>query len=170
MAPESAARFGSRPAAREADICCRGHTRRSDSSDVEEVMYQPVRRAGAPAFEALEGRQMLSVSVKVNFQPPGAPVPPGYVADTGTTYRDQGNGFTYGWDVANAASRDRNRLADQRYDTLIHTQSGGSRTWALKVPNGTYSVRLVAGDPSYNDSVFRFNLEGQLALSGTPTS
>jgi glucose/arabinose dehydrogenase len=130
-------------------------------------MSQPARQAGA---ELLEQRQLLSVAIKVNFQPPGAAVPAGYVADAGATYRDQGNGLTYGWDAANTAYRDRNRLADQRYDTLIHTQAGGSRTWALKVPNGAYSVHLVAGDPSYNDSVFRYNLEGQLALSGTPRS
>ena len=125
-------------------------------------------RAGfGPFSEPLEDRRLLSVSVKINFQPPTAPAPSGYIADKGTTYRDQGNGYTFGWDVPNTTYRDRNRVADQRYDTLIHT---GTRTWSLAVPNGTYTVRLVAGDASYYNSVYKFNLENQLALSGTPTS
>src|SRR6185503_19235649 len=36
--------------------------------------------------------------------------------------------------------------------------------------NGTYSVRLVAGDPSFFNSVYKFNVEGVLTVSGTPTS
>jgi hypothetical protein len=42
--------------------------------------------------------------------------------------------------------------------------------WELQVPNGSYRVRVVSGDPSYIDSVFRIQVEGVLALSGTPTS
>ena len=38
------------------------------------------------------------------------------------------------------------------------------------VPNGSYRVRVVAGDPGYFDSVFRINVEGVLTVSGTPTS
>ena len=122
--------------------------------------------------EPLEARRMLAVNVGINFQPPNRPVPAGYLPDVGRTYSDYGNGFTYGWDVANTAYRDRNNSLspDQRYDTLTHTQLYGNRTWALKVPNGTYSVRLVAGDPSDYGSTIRYNLEGTLALSGTTSS
>jgi N-acetylneuraminic acid mutarotase len=35
---------------------------------------------------------------------------------------------------------------DQRYDTIVHTQLYGTRTWEIAVPNGQYSVHLVAGD------------------------
>src|SRR5687768_8696119 len=56
-------------------------------------------------------------AAKVNFQPAGAPTPGGYVADTGATYGSRGNGYTYGWNANNSANtRDRNALADQRYD------------------------------------------------------
>ena len=122
--------------------------------------------------EPLEARRMLAVNVGINFQPPNRPVPAGYLPDVGRTYSDYGDGFTYGWDVANTAYRDRNNSLspDQRYDTLTHTQLYGNRTWALKVPNGTYSVRLVAGDPSDYGSTIRYNLEGTLALSGTTSS
>jgi glucose/arabinose dehydrogenase len=130
-------------------------------------MSRSLRPGGVPPLESLEARQLLSVNLKVNFQPPTAPVPSGYVADGGASYGVRGNGYSYGWDSANTSYRDRNRLSDQRYDTLIHMKG---RTWSVGVPNGTYKVHLVAGDPSYYDSVFRFNLEGQPALNGTPTS
>jgi glucose/arabinose dehydrogenase len=133
-------------------------------------MFQPSRAIGIPFFEPLENRRLLSVSVKVNFQPPSAAVPAGYVADVGSVYRNQGNGFTYGWDAVNTGYRDRNKTADQRYDTFNHTQAYGARTWSLQVPNGAYTVRLVAGDSSAYNSVYQYNLEGQLALSGTPTT
>ena len=38
---------------------------------------------------------------------------------------------------------------DQRYDTLVHTQLYGTRTWELAVPNGQYNVHIVGGDPDY---------------------
>lgn len=132
-------------------------------------MQHVSRPALAPILEPLENRRLLSVSVKINFQPPTAPVPSGYIADKGTAYRDQGNGYAFGWDAVNTGYRDRNVNADQRYDTLTHTQAYGARTWSLGVPNGSYTVRLVAGDPIAVNSVYKFNLEGQLALSGTPT-
>ena len=127
--------------------------------------------------ETLERRALLhgtGFEAFVNFQPASAAVPAGYVADTGAVFGDRGNGLSYGWDVNNAAfTRDRNSAlsADQRYDTLTHMMRlGGGTKWELAVPNGTYEVRLVAGDPSYHDSVFGLALEGTLALSGTPTA
>ncbi|HZN69214.1 MAG TPA: PQQ-dependent sugar dehydrogenase [Tepidisphaeraceae bacterium] len=123
-------------------------------------------------LEPLESRQLLSVSVKINFQPPSATVPAGYLADGGAVYGSRGNGFTYGWDVANTSYRDRNSALspDQRYDTLTHTQLYGNRTWSLAVSNGTYTVRVVAGDPAATGSTIRYNLEGALAVSGSTTT
>ena len=37
------------------------------------------------------------------------------------------------------------------------------------MPDGTYRVRIVMGDPSNNDSVFAVNVEGVLAVQGTTT-
>ena len=115
------------------------------------------------------------VAVKINFQPSGAPIPSGYLADTGAVFANRGNGWSYGWNVDNSAqTRDRNasNSADQRYDTLIHLQKpvNPNATWELAVPAGTYTVRTVSGDPSNIDSVYRLNAEATLALSGTPTS
>jgi YVTN family beta-propeller protein len=115
-----------------------------------------------------------SFAVKINFQMASSVTPAGYLPDSGAVYGNRGNGYTYGWNISNANfARDRNsvRSADQRYDTLNHLQkSGGARIWEIAVPNGTYSVFAVSGDPDYIDSVFRLNVEGVLTVSGTPTS
>ncbi len=100
-------------------------------------------------------------------------MPSGYLADAGSSFGSRGNGYSYGWSSSNTSNtRDRNssRSADQRYDTLNHMQLGGSRTWEIAVPNGTYSVFVVAGDATAYDSVFRINVEGALTVSGTPTT
>jgi glucose/arabinose dehydrogenase len=116
-----------------------------------------------------------ATSIRVNFQPATAPVPSGYLADTGRVYAARGNGQTYGWRADNSAqTRDRNAAnsADQRYDTLTHLQNpeAPDAIWEIAVPNGTYVVRVVSGDASYFNSVFRIMVEGVLTVSGTPTT
>ncbi|MGH2521781.1 MAG: hypothetical protein ACRDH2_04675 [Anaerolineales bacterium] len=110
-------------------------------------------------------------SLRVNFQPATAEAPPGYLVDSGAAYGDRGNGYVYGWNAENNTTTDRNsdRSLDQRYDTLIRMQQGGDFTWEAAVPNGAYTVTLVAGDPDRTNSVYRINVEGQLAIDGAPT-
>ena len=124
-------------------------------------------------IESLEPRRLLAaVNVGINFQPAGVSVPAGYLADTGATFANRGNGFAYGWNLsASSATRDRNSPSspDQRYDTIVHTQLYGTRTWEIAVPNGQYSVHIVAGDPLYYGSVIKFNAEGVLVASGNQT-
>ena len=125
--------------------------------------YSTVASATTPALP----------TIRINFQPASAAVPSGYLADTGASFGNRGNGYSYGWSSSNTSNtRDRNssRSPDQRYDTLNHMQNGGSRTWQIAVPNGTYSVFVVAGDATAYDSVFRINVEGILTVSGTPNS
>ncbi|GHJ44136.1 hypothetical protein Cs7R123_14780 [Catellatospora sp. TT07R-123] len=114
-----------------------------------------------------------AVTVSVNFQPASAPTPAGYVADTGALF-DTRWGYTYGWHADDtAATRDRNAAVswDQRYDTVIHAaQPTKANYWELYVPNGTYVVHVVAGDPSYTDSVYALLAEGNVIASGTPTA
>ncbi|MFP2910774.1 PQQ-dependent sugar dehydrogenase [Pyxidicoccus sp. 3LFB2] len=112
---------------------------------------------------------------RVNFQPAGAPVPTGYVADTGLVFGARGNGLSYGWNADNSVlTRDRNSTTspDQRYDTFTHLQKpeNPNAVWELALPSGQYRVTLAAGDPLHFDSVFRLTAEGQLVLSGTPTT
>ena len=132
--------------------------------------------------ESLERRRLLhglpgggdvELDLKINFQPLLAPAPPGYLVDAGYVFGDRGNGRSYGWDIdnrRNTRDRDHHRSPDQRYDTLTHTQLYGVRKWELAVPNGEYSVRIVAGDPNARDSVYAWNAEGVFVVGGTPTS
>jgi glucose/arabinose dehydrogenase len=114
-------------------------------------------------------------AILVNFQPAASPVPAGYLVDGGLVYGSRGNGQTYGWTIDNTAqTRDRNAAnsPDQRYDTLTHLQKPANpdAVWEIAVPNGSYRVRIVSGDASNVDSVFRVAAEGVLVVSGTPTT
>ena len=123
-------------------------------------------------LHALPDGSQLELDLKINFQPAASPPPQGYLVDAGLVFGDRGGGLFYGWDLDNRrATRDRNNPAspDQRYDTLTHTQSYGVRTWELALPNGEYSVRIVAGDPSAYDSVYALNAEVVLVTSGRAT-
>jgi glucose/arabinose dehydrogenase len=112
-----------------------------------------------------------SFSAKVNFQPAAAPSYPGYLVDGGVVYGPRGNGLTYGWNVSTiSAAFDRNsrRSPDQRYDTLIAMQQIPNAFWEIAVPNGTYTVRIVAGDPNTNKKpAYRITAEGVLTVSGS---
>ncbi len=137
--------------------------------------YDPARSYLRPApIQTLESRTLLSFAADVNFQQSGAPVFGwGYLADGGAVYGNRGNGFSYGWNVDNTANaRTRNATADKRYDTLNHMQkpARANAAWEIAVPNGKYCVKLVSGDPTAYDSVYKINVEGSLVVSGTPTS
>jgi hypothetical protein len=125
-------------------------------------------------FQAAPVSANPSFPILINFQPDGAPIPAGYLVDRGTVFGAQGNGYSYGWNNRNNSARDRNAAnsPDQRYDTLVHMQSSAlpNATWAIALPNGQYRVRVVAGDPSYFDSVYKINAEGTLAVNGRATS
>jgi hypothetical protein len=113
--------------------------------------------------------------IRVNFQTASASLPSGYLKDAGLVYGDRGNGRSYGWNADNTAQmRDRNSSAspDQRYDTLAYMQRPGNpdAIWEIAVPNGAYSVRLVAGDPSYFDITYELSVEGVLTVNGTSSA
>jgi hypothetical protein len=114
-------------------------------------------------------------AIKINFQLASAPVPAGYLSDGGLVYGARGNGQTYGWNSDNtgqAKDRDSSRSPDQAHDTLTHLQrpANPNASWEIALPNGSYDIRIVSGDPSYYDSVYRIAAEGVLVVNGTPTS
>jgi hypothetical protein len=122
------------------------------------------------ALEPLESRLLLAFSAHVNFQPAGSGTPSGYVWDIGRPYGAR-NGLTYGWNYTNSNARERNAIADQRYDTLAQMQYRGvNYKWEIAVPSGTYKVHLVAGDPSYTNSMYKITAEGKLIAFAIPTS
>jgi hypothetical protein len=115
-----------------------------------------------------------SYAQRINFQPANAAVPAGYLADAGAVFGVHGNGERYGWNTSNAGQgRDRNAAnsPDQRYDTfeLMQAPTSPSAVWELLVPNGTYTVRVVAGDPIGSTGSYRIDVDGVEVVSGTPT-
>ena len=102
--------------------------------------------------------------LKINFQSSGAPIPEGYLPDYGEVFGDRGNGWSYGWSQdINRHTRDRNNAAapDQRYDTIIHFYGTGA-VWEIELPNGTYNLFLVCGDPSNADTNNQIEIEGEI--------
>ena len=111
--------------------------------------------------------------VKINFQAAAAPTYAGYFVDAGSNYASRGNGYSYGWSTSNSANAfDRNSASsqDQRYDTLITMQIGGTFTWEIVVPNGRYSVHVMAGDANFFNSIYKINVENVLTVNATPKS
>lgn len=111
--------------------------------------------------------------VKINFQPAGATIPPGYLPDSGATFANRGNGFRYGWNADNsAATRERNspHAPDQRYDTLIHLQKpeNPDAVWEIALPPGVYDIYAVAGDPDAYDGYMQSQAEGLPLVDGVP--
>src|SRR5580765_3113787 len=128
-----------------------------------------------PVLESLESRRLLHAPfyALVDFRPAGTTAAQGDFADNGQAYGDRGNDLTYGWNADNSASariRNSSLSPDGRYDTDIHMQKGGDFTWEIGVQNGDYSVRVVAGDANYTDSIYKINVEGLLTVNGTPTA
>jgi len=141
----------------------------SDGGARDHVITTP---ASPATYTATFG--VAASSVKINFQPAASPVPSGYLADSGAAFGSRGNGYSYGWNAVTNETRDRDasNSPDQRYDTLDHMQkaSNPDARWEIAVPNGTYRVHVVSGDPSYYDSSFRIAAEGTVVVNGAPSS
>ena len=119
------------------------------------------------ALNWIDIQQLLSV--KINFQPSGAPTPKGYQADTGEVFGERG-GLKYGWKSDNTRStRLRDTPADARYNTLALL---GTNSWQIELPTGQYDVRVVAGDPGEAGGISKLSVTSEggtrLIVSGEP--
>ena len=94
---------------------------------------------------------------------------PGFVNDYGTIFAPRAGGLSYGWDLdntANARERSSSVSPNKLYDTFTHFQKQvPSRVWEIAVPNGTYQVRIVAGEATAKDSYHRILVEGALIVN-----
>ncbi len=135
--------------------------------------------AGTSAWSGVGSATTPDWGINVNFASsefktgePGYPIP-GYRDDYGDVFGDRGNGQSYGWLEDNTATtrvRRASNSPDPRYDTLIHLQRNGDFVWEMALPNGSYQVRVVAGDPGATDSMFQFDLEGQITDALKPSA
>jgi hypothetical protein len=118
-------------------------------------------------------------SAHVNFSSNAADVPAGYLADTGAAYGAHGS-LTYGWlangtptsNSVNARDRSSAISPDELHDNLIHLQkpNNPNAAWQIAVPNGTYQVHILTGDPTATDSVYSLNANGVNVVTATPNS
>lgn len=132
---------------------------------------------------------ILEEPIKFNF---GTPVvsSPGDIQDIGQEFSDE-QGF--GWITQDSVgsdnpvpldiqgnTRDRNSVAEDDLDSLIHLQFSEDFTqpnsvttpaaWELLLANGDYIVTVAVGDPDFTDSNHVINIEGNSVISGfTPT-
>ncbi|MEO5834277.1 MAG: hypothetical protein ABIR83_13030 [Nakamurella sp.] len=121
---------------------------------------------------------LVGSTFRVNFQAGGSSTPAGSVGDIGQAYdATRGFGWTTNSDVPldmTANGRQRNANSDPRLDTLVMMQAGsGQKTqgsWKAAIADGTYSVTVAVGDPSYFDSHYVINLEGATVLDVAATS
>lgn len=113
------------------------------------------------------------IPIRINFQPMNTQTPAGYLTDTGEVSGAQGNGYRYGWAQPNYSAQIRHDRAvlGTPYDSLTRLQGFGiDHVWEMEVPNGFYSVHVVAGDPDNIDSVYVLSVEGVIAINGIPSS
>jgi uncharacterized repeat protein (TIGR01451 family) len=133
---------------------------------------QAQNAVGLSAYSGVASNTTPAFGINVNFALAAAPEPPGYVEDSGAVYGDRGNGMTYGWDrdiTVDARQRNSVNSPDLRYDTFNHLiKATPPAIWNIAIPNGFYSVRVVAGDPDNTDSVFQHNIEGALTATVNP--
>lgn len=111
-------------------------------------------------------------SARVNFQTSSTNTPAGFLADDGAPYGSRSGGHSYGWNNdnrLNARERNASNSPDKQRDTFNHLDKGGSYTWEIAVPNGSYSVQITAGDPEFTDSVYKISAEGVMVVDGTPS-
>lgn len=127
-------------------------------------------------IEPLESRTLLAANfnLDVDFTKAGSTVFPGFTADTGAAYGSRGSAGTFGWssdNTKNTRERNSSLAPNQAYDTVSYMQVDHvSRTWEAAVPNGTYTVRIVAGDANYAARRVGVTAEGTTVLQGTTTS
>lgn len=142
-------------------------TQYTDATAQPETQYvyrvRATNGAGESAWsneETVTTPEAPAVDVKINFQLSSNTPPAGYLPDDGSPYGAR-NGQSYGWSGNNTdAARDRDAHDDARYDTLVHFEE---HTWEIELPNGTYEVKIVAGDPAYTDQVNSLDVEGTAA-------
>jgi N-acetylneuraminic acid mutarotase len=134
----------------------------------------PLSRAAGRWFETLEDRRLLNGFVAdINFAPANAPVPMGYVADSGLDYGVRTDGLTYGWNGTHKAAvvarhpKKPSDGVDNLEDTFatIHPKGTGSE-WQIAVPDGNYQVSITAGDPSQTSGQYALDVNGASFMTG----
>jgi N-acetylneuraminic acid mutarotase len=127
--------------------------------------------------ETLEGRLHFSAfEAHIQFQPASVQPVTGYDADNGAVFGDHADGLQYGWSGPKGAAVTFRKPTHGR-DTVdpLHAsfatlnQKGRGSLWQIAVPDGDYSVHIVAGDPASAGVFYRVDAEGILVANGKAT-
>jgi hypothetical protein len=87
-----------------------------------------------------------AATLRINFQPSGAPVMDGSYIDIGRVLDLQENGETYGFNSTTIVKQANDPDSPSvLYDTYAEI---GTRSWEIQLPVGNYAVRAVVGNPS----------------------
>jgi hypothetical protein len=87
-----------------------------------------------------------------------------YHEDSGKTFGKREDGLEYGWTKETKAhNADTPDAPGEKYDTCVAMPAGA--TWEMALPNGTYKVIVVAGDPKNKDAHLHVMVEGKTALN-----
>jgi len=115
-----------------------------------------------------------SQTIRINFRNKYAADLTGAVGDIGLPFGDRGNGLVYGWDrdnTANARFRSGFYPSNTHLESFVYIGHYGAYVWEIALPEGWYTVRLVAGDPKYPlNGTYITNVEGQPILNGQATT
>ena len=104
--------------------------------------------------------------ILVNFQPPSSDVPENFSKDDGDVFSSSRG---YGWDIlVNGKERDAN--VAQTVDTFVQVSNRNPVTWNCSLPDGTYYVSLVGGDPKRRRGPHWLSIEGMSVAENIKTN
>lgn len=86
---------------------------------------------------------MPDLPLLVNFQASSSQVPTNFKKDDGSVFASTRG---YGWNKL-LHGTEKNSTADQTLDTYVSAANLNPGTWNFTIPNGTYYVTMVLGDP-----------------------
>ena len=96
----------------------------------------------------------------MNFQPPTAAVPTGYLKDDGAVYTASRG---YGWTTP-PSTRNRNVQPDQQLDNFVFVGPNSTATWRYDLADGDYRISLASGDASFSQGPHMIAVEGNTVI------
>jgi fibronectin type 3 domain-containing protein len=129
--------------------------------------------SGSSAPSAAASAQ-ATFSAAINFSSTPIDSSTGYITDEGNLYGKRA-GMVFGWNQdnsANAFSRGSPSSPDAMHDGFVEMQAASDprASWSVALPDGTYTIDILAGDPEATNGVYDIDANGAPIVSGRPTA